>query len=307
MTAPLCYNYPWHALPDNLYQRIAREYLDWGVDTFVFTDPLIEACLKNPERIDFLRALTEKMGIRFVSMHSPFGKDFDLNIPNMERRPQMIKDHIRAMEIATDFGSKTYTMHVGAYHYIVDHTDLKLLRELANDSLEKLLPTAEKLGIVIAVENSFEPPNSAKEVMGIIKPFLGSPAIGVCYDTGHAHFMAPYPWKDPAKYPESQHKNWWDTGIIEEPNALELLQPHVVTCHIHDNTGYGDLHSMPFDGTIDWDDLMPKLFNCPRMLEYQTEQNFNDGKGWAGEALAPAGGYSIKRQVETFRKLGFEK
>ena len=41
------------------------------------------------------------------------------------------------------------------------------------------------------------------------------------------------------------------------------------------------------------------------MMEYQTEIEFSDGVNWAGQLLAPVGGYSIKRQVETFRKLGF--
>ena len=62
---------------------------------------------------------------------------------------------------------------------------------------------------------------------------------------------------------------------------------------------------MPFDGTIDWDALIPQLHACPRMLEFQTEQCFDEGTNWAGQLLAPAGGYSIRRQVETFRTLGF--
>ena len=245
------------------------------------------------------------MGIHIVSIHAPAGREFDLNIPEKERRPAMIKDHIKAMEIAAEFGSKTYTIHVGAWHHCIKHVDMNLLRPLAIETLEQLVPAAEKIGIVVAVENSFEPPNSMKEVVGLVEPFASSPAIGICYDTGHAHFMAPYPWKKMEDYPKSQHDMWWEHGIIEEANALELAQKYVVTTHIHDNTGYADLHSMPFDGTLDWYTLMPKLRACPRMMEYQTEIEFSDGVNWAGQLLAPVGGYSIKRQVETFRKLGF--
>ena len=304
MTAPLAFNYPWHTLPDELYPRIIREYLDGGVDTFVFIDSLVHACLADPSRIDFLKGLCRRFGIRFVAMHSPFGYKLDLNIPEPEQRAIMLETHRRAMEIAAEFGSRTYTMHVGAYHYITPHIPLETLRPLAIQSLEQLLPTAEKLGLVIAVENSFEPPNSAQEVLSIITPFLGNPAIGVCYDTGHANIRSPYPWKKRENYPEYLVLSWWE-GIYEEPDALAKLQPHVVTCHIHDNNGYGDLHAMPFDGTIDWEVLMPQLRACPRMLEFQTEQCFDEGENWAGKLLAPAGGYSIRRQVETFRKLGF--
>ena len=83
------------------------------------------------------------------------------------------------------------------------------------------------------------------------------------------------------------------------------MKDQIVTCHIHDNLGLGDLHGMPFDGTINWAELMPKLFSCPRMIDYQTEVNFESGRNWAGELLAPAGGYSIRRLADTFRYLGF--
>lgn len=306
MNAPLAFNFTWNELTDPLFPRAIREYLDWGVDSFVFTEELVRQCLEDEGRIGFLKGLCQRFGIRFIAMHSPFGKNDDLNIPvAQEGRERMVQTHRRAMEIAADFGSRTYTMHIGAYHYIVDHTPLQVLRPLAHQALEALLPTAERLGLVIAVENSFEPSNSAHEVLSLISPFLDSPSIGVCYDTGHAHIQAPYPWKRRENYPEEHLKLAWWEGFQEEDGALALLQPHVVTCHIHDNTGYADLHAMPFDGTIPWDTLMPQLRACPRMLEFQTEQCFEDGTNWAGKLLAPPGGYSIRRQVETFRKLGF--
>ena len=83
------------------------------------------------------------------------------------------------------------------------------------------------------------------------------------------------------------------------------MKDGIVTCHIHDNNGYNDLHGMPFDGTIDWPILMEKLKSCPRMIEFQTEICFETGVNWAGPLLAPKGGYSIRHFVETFHKLGF--
>ena len=153
--ALLSYNFPWTAYPQNLYPRIAREYLDYGIDRFVFVESWIAEGLKHPELIDFLRDFKKKMGIHIVSIHAPAGREFDLNIPEKERRPAMIKDHIKAMEIAAEFGSKTYTIHVGAWHHCIKHVDMNLLRPLAIETLEQLVPAAEKIGIVVAVENSF--------------------------------------------------------------------------------------------------------------------------------------------------------
>ena len=303
----LSFNYPWAGLSDNpaAFRAAVREFLDNGVRRFVINSEFIGQLILSPEKVNFLHSVCREMDVEFCSVHGMDGDDFDLNIPVPERRPAMFQDHIRAMEIAAGFGCRTYTIHVGAAFYCYKHVPLSTLRPLALETLEKLLPAAEKLGMVIAVENSFEMPNSAKEVIGLVNHFGGHPALGVCYDTGHANCMASAPGKDKSKYEPYFPKCWWENGVIWEDNALDTLKDQVVTCHIHDNNGYGDLHGMPFDGTIDWRDLMPRLTACPRMIDFQTEVCLKDGRNWAGKLLAPPGGYSIRRMADTFRYLGF--
>ena len=305
MTDGLIYNYIWSKLPRELYPRQIREFLDWGVDRFVFTDGLTHQCLEDPTLVGFLHGLEKTFHVSFLSMHGLSGRGFDLDTIDPERRPGMITDHIRSMETAAEFGSQTYTIHVGASHYVRREAKLPALMKLAAETLEQLVPAAERIGIVIAVENAFEPPNSARRVLELVTPYIGNKYVGVCFDTGHANCMTMRPGKDIAKYRDYMYRSWFETGIVPENDALEILKPHIVTTHIHDNDGYGDLHAMPFDGDTDWAKLIPELKSCPRMLEYQTEVNFDDGVGWAGMHLAPPGGYSIKRLVETFRKLGF--
>ena len=301
----LHFNYFWHQLDNRGIQFAVREFLDNGANRFVLTAPLLQQLLDDQERKDFLQQLCRDMKVQFSTTHAFYGIEHDLNINNPVRRPQMLAEHIWAMETAAEFNCKTFTIHVGAGDYCYKKCPLEILRPLAVEALEKLLPTAEKLGMVIAVENSFEMPNSAKEVFGLIRHFDGHPALGVCYDTGHAHCMAPTPGKDKNLYEPYFAASWWEDGVIYEDNALETLKEHVVTCHIHDNNGYGDYHGMPFDGTIDWQKLMPELFSCPHMIDMQTEVCFCDGENWSGKLLAPVGGYSIRRLTDTFRYLGF--
>ena len=177
--------------------------------------------------------------------------------------------------------------------------------EYALKTLEELLPCAMANNMVLAVENSFELPNSAKEVMGLINHFNNHPNIGACYDSGHANCMATAPGKSLDKYEPYFYTCWWENGVIPEDNALETMASQIVTCHLHDNTGYGDLHGMPLDGTINWKELVPKLKALPRLTEYQSEVCMADGKNWAGQLLAPVGGYSIKRLCDTFKFIGF--
>ena len=298
-------NYSWKNIPQELYPRIIREFLDWGVDKIVFGDLLIKRCLNEPEFTEYLRGLTRSLGVSFVAMHAPYGRDFDLDIPDFQRRPAMIAAHKQAMKIAAEFGSKTYTIHVGASHYVRREAKLPQLIELAAEAMELLVPAAEKAGVVLAVENAFEPPNSARVVRQLVEPYAGNEFVGVCFDTGHANIMTMRPGKDVTKYRHYMYSSWYETGIVPENDALEILKPYIVTTHIHDNDGYGDSHSMPGDGDIDWAKLVPELKSCPRMLEYQTEVNFPDGVNWSGKLLAPPGGYSIKCLVESFRKIGF--
>ena len=128
------------------------------------------------------------------------------------------------------------------------------LRELALDTLDKLLPEAERLGLVIAVENSYEPPNSASEVVGLISKF-DSPHIGCCFDTGHACLMSPFPGKERSKYFDEINDAWWE-GLVETADSFEKMKPYIVTSHIHDNDGWDDQHLAPYFGRLDWNRFM---------------------------------------------------
>lgn len=305
MKKSLSYNYDWASLSDQDFYRSVREFVDNGCRQFVLSGTLLTQMIASQERIDFVKKLCAAMDVEFLSVHGLYGKGFDLNLTDLSGRPEMFRKHIRGMEIAAEFGCKTYVVHVGAAEYCYDHVPLDVLRPLAIDGVEQLLPTAEKLGMIVAVENSQEGSNTAAEVMKIIAPFNNHPNVGACYDTGHAHMLATAPGKTRDQFEPYMEKCWWENGVEFEDNALELMKDQIVTCHIHDNTGLGDLHAMPFDGTIDWAELMPKLFSCPRMIDYQTEVCFASGRNWAGQLLAPEGGYSIRRLADTFRYLGF--
>ena len=307
MSTKISHCFHWYLMPKKIMGHVLREFVDNGARSFVFCSKLAKRILfEEADLEDHLWNLCKSMDVEFVAMHGQCGRYHDLNIPDTEERKQMIADHIRAMELAAKFGSRTYTVHVGAMFHCSCHMDLPTLRDLAKRSLEILLPEAEKRGIVLAVENSFEPPNAAREVVELVKPFLSSSHIGYCYDSGHANCMRTAPGKTIENYTPYFRTAWWETGIIQEDNALELMRDRVVTCHLHDNNGYGDLYALPGDGTVEWATLLPALKSCPNMLEFQSEVDCLGGTGYAGTSPAPEGGYSVKRLTECFRNLGFD-
>jgi sugar phosphate isomerase/epimerase len=177
----------------------------------------------------------------------------------------------RAME-----GLLSYAAEVGA-GYVVYHAANFLDRPASEDkllaetrSLAIAANVAERLGVVIAIENlapvfpgpdvlSFTP-----SVLHTMANRIGSPALGICLDVGHANVVAGLRRTDP----------------------MELIEPalnHTVLFHLHDNLGARrggetppeldplrlDLHLPPGRGNVPWDRLAARLRGhaTPLLLE----------------------------------------
>lgn len=248
--------------------RMFYEFVDNGVKNIVLTEHLLEKFIDDPSYRYYFNVYVKRAGLQFSGCHGLFKYQYDLNCTDRYYRPQMIEKHKTAIGYAADAGCKSYVVHVGAACTYFENYDLQKMRDLACDTLEKLIPTAEKEGIVIAVENSFEPTNTADEVVYYMKKF-SSPALGACYDSGHANIMKST-GKKQNLYGDGL-KMCWKNNVIFEDETLQKMTPYIVTCHLHDNNGYNDLHQLPVAGTIDWANEISGLAKCPRMQNMQIE------------------------------------
>ena len=284
---PLAFAYSFGGVNDEMIPNIMAEFKWHGVSELVFSHVFLTRILKDFTFWTFLHRTAVDLGMDLIAPHAPLGQGFDLCCPEKGRRPAMIEDHKRAMCYCAESGAKTYTIHIGAYESVVFKTPLDVLRPLVVNSLENLLPTAEKLGLVIAVENSYERTTTPEEVAYYVE-YFNSPFIKCCFDVGHAHLMAPAPDKKREKYCASMVRVWGD-NVEEYEGAYERLAPYIVTCHLHDNDGYSDAHKLPGEGTVDWAALIPGIKRCPNLISMQTE------------VATP--GLAIGRLVESFRKI----
>ncbi len=266
---PLSHFFPWKKINDDFVTNILCEFADNGAESVVLTDEWGKRLVKEPGFYTTLLGWLRESGMKIFECHGLWSIAYDLNITDRPRRRAMIEEHKLCMEYAADLGCRTYVMHIGAFDCYYKDTTLEEMRRLAVESLEKLIPAAEKLGIIIAIENSFEPSNTPDEVLYFLN-YFNTPVLGCCFDAGHANLMAKTPGKDPAKY-ASYMNVCWKNGVVEEADAFGKLAPHIVTCHLHDNDGYGDAHNLPGTGTIDWKTLIPALKNCPRIVSMQNE------------------------------------
>ena len=159
---------------------------------------------------------------------------------------RMIRGHLNLMANVADLGARTYVLHIGPK--LPDEPPAAAWDRVRR-ALDELAPQAQALGLALALENSFTDTYMAQdaEALAAFVADYGAPAVGVCYDSGHAHMAG---------------------GAVP---VLKTLAPHVVTVHLHDNHGTEDEHLPPGHGTIDWPALVPVLAQCPKLVHIETE------------------------------------
>ena len=156
----------------------------------------------------------------------------------------------------------------------------------------RLLKSAEKYRLTLAVENCFEPSTTAREAMGLVRQFR-SEYLGLCHDCGHANLMEPMDGRvvaDMVGFIQSA----WKPGIPAfTPGIPEFMAPEIVTVHIHDNDGLNDQHAMLDEhGTIDWKRIAGVLSRSPRLISLQSETE-----------IPPDSPLSIADLTASFQKL----
>ena len=133
-----------------------------------------------------------------------------------------------------------------------------------HDLFGRLVQIAEPAGVSINVENIEGEFDSAyrtvEDILMITEP-VGSDAMGVCLDSGHAHMS---------------------NLLVAE--MVRALGPHLKEVHFHDNLGQADRHMVVGVGSIDWVDVIRALdeidYASPLVFEwcgtYWSEMPFVD-------------------------------
>jgi sugar phosphate isomerase/epimerase len=213
----------------------------------------------DKEHIKEIGAWFKDENVQFHSMHSPIypSNDFRsgapaLNIVDADKRNRIdAMDEIkRAIEVAEYAPFRFLVQHVGRS----DEADDPRKFEAALSSIEHLRAFARPLGVSLLVENIPNDFSTPERLMELLKS-LHYPDLGVCFDTGHAHFMS------------SVHQ------------AFGVLEQRILSTHIHDNNGDRDTHLWPGQGTIDWNQTMQSLRSAPKapalLMEIEGEEGVN--------------------------------
>lgn len=142
----------------------------------------------TPESIRELRGAVEQSGISVVSVNGP---NVDLNIAaaTAEMRDYSVKLNVEYLRVASELNAAGLILGPGKPNPLFPLPN-EVMEGHFFRALDVLLPTAERYGVELWVENmpfAFLP--DAEGMMASLDRY-GADSIGVCYDVANAHFIS---------------------------------------------------------------------------------------------------------------------
>lgn len=194
-------------------------------------------CSVSADYLKEIKATADECGVYFNQTHAPF--------PSYKFNNDLYNDEMFAFLIK----SIEYTSYLGAKHIVMHPVicpDGVFQKKFNVDFYKKLIPYCEQYNVVIALENIFGR-NADRTICPNVCSFatqqsdyvdaFESPWVVACLDIGHC-------------------------GLVGEDaaNAIKTLgNKRLKALHIHDNDFMDDLHTMPYLGKIDWDNVLKAL------------------------------------------------
>ena len=117
--------------------------------------------------------------------------------------------------------------------HLTSKSEAPQYNEIGLNRLKEIANCAKELDVKVAFENT-----KIKGYLDYVIDNIDNDNVGICFDSGHYHV----------------HFN-------DEFN-FEKFKDRIFAVHLHDNDQSDDLHLMPFDGTLNWKEVMQNLKNC---------------------------------------------
>ena len=228
---------------------------------------------------DFYRSIKQyasDKGIGFEQTHAPFASSY----ADKEKTEQRFEDIVRSMKHSSWLGAQMIVIHPCKHIDYREANNYDLMFEYNLNFYKKLIPYAEAFGIKIAIENIPDCITETAEGLLELIHTLNNEVFTVCYDVGHANICG----QDPA-------------------DMIRKLGKHIGCTHIHDNDGIGDTHTLPYYGTIDWENVMKAFAE----IGYEGNLNYEAGlflnnvpvdlRSDSAKYMAKVGKYLIERYL----------
>jgi sugar phosphate isomerase/epimerase len=141
------------------------------------------------------------------------------------KRQAAVREADAALNIARRIPADVFVVHLGTPAAKGGENN----RSAALRSVEEICRLAEPIGIRVALEVIPNPLSDAASLVDLLEKDLDAPRTGICLDFGHAFLMG------------------------DVADTIEMVAEHLITTHVHDNSGKKDEHLVPFEGRMNWD------------------------------------------------------
>ena len=186
------------------------------------------------EYAENLKRVADETGIPCLQMHAP--------CPMMRTIENVIpleSTFLRSIEIAKILGCNMLVVHPGSF--LTAQENKKYI-------YDKILPFAKEKGVMIATENMFKWKDATEtetvpSACGTAKDFvehmdvINHENFTACMDIGHAEMV----------------------NCEGAAKIIRALGKRIGCLHVHDNDLYHDLHTFPFNGDINWNEVAKAL------------------------------------------------
>lgn len=230
----------WELSPEDAISRLATIGYR-GVELSTEHLEVLRDAPDREERLPALGELVEELGIEMDQAHITI--TVDIASLDDERRRKDQDTVLRDLDVLSELGITHGVLHPGGFGQRQTLDDVKRQNDVRLEAVSTLAAAAERAGVCLALENGIRTtgPDGAITWSGDITGLrafiaeIGSPALGICLDTGHAILEG------------------WDVArAVREAGDL------LVATHIADNDGSGDQHRLPYSygSKVDWMQVM---------------------------------------------------
>lgn len=235
------------------------------------------------EKATKLKEYADSLGVKLVQAHAPGGNAFTEDGIDQD----LVEYTKRSIEVCGVLGIPNIVCHAG----LKEGWDKATFFEKNKEFYSEFFPIMEKTGVNLLVENSTARntgscyyTNSGNDIREMTE-YVNHPLFHICWDTGHANCEG----------------NQYD--------EIMAMSSELYALHINDNTGVSDLHTIPFLGTANMDDIMHGLidsgykgyftFECSSVLR-PANYWLGDRRKFEKDTRLAEPTFEMQKQIEKF-------
>jgi sugar phosphate isomerase/epimerase len=198
--------------------------------------------LKEDDWEDYIleiKELAKELDLSITQSHLPY---YDIGLTNDKKKIDDLEEWIRRSIIASGMlNAKNVVTHPFT---IYDDIEFTRTKDENLKYFEKHLKLAKENDVILCLENLFEYKkapyqrtycSTVTELCDLVDEF-NSENVKICYDFGHANLVGGNQRQD-----------------------LNIIGDRLKCLHVQDNDGISDIHTLPFYGTVNWEDSLKGL------------------------------------------------